>query len=232
MERQLYLNIVNNIKDKIIKGILKPGDKLPTEIEMCSIYNASKSTIRHVLVLLANEGYVYSIPRVGSYIKSPSSNNYLIRFDEMNMGENKIEKIEVKSARIIKMEEIPFVFENISSGGRAFEISRIFYTFGMPIAYDLKYMIFKKRLVIPTDELEFANFADIIRQNISLFTLKSELHVSGIDADDNLMNILGLKDSIPLLKAEQLYSDKYDKPFALSITYYKYSFAEIIAESI
>ena len=56
MELQLYKFIVEDIKSKIVGGILNPGDKLPTEQELTELYDASKSTVRKSMGILSNAG--------------------------------------------------------------------------------------------------------------------------------------------------------------------------------
>ena len=68
MRKILYLDIVNDIKGKIEKGILKPGDLLPSENEMSEQFDVSRTTLRKSLALLVNEKYIYTIPGKGNYV--------------------------------------------------------------------------------------------------------------------------------------------------------------------
>ena len=60
----LYKKITDDIELKIMKGHFKSGDKLPSEMELMDIYNASKATVRKSLLALVNKRYIYSIPRL------------------------------------------------------------------------------------------------------------------------------------------------------------------------
>ncbi|MDD4679980.1 MAG: GntR family transcriptional regulator, partial [Clostridia bacterium] len=46
---RIYEDIVKQIMDNIKKGELKPGDKLPTERELASQLNVSRTAIREAL---------------------------------------------------------------------------------------------------------------------------------------------------------------------------------------
>ena len=52
MRKILYLDIVNDIKGKIEKGEMKPGDILPSEHELSEFYDDTRTTHRTSLVLL------------------------------------------------------------------------------------------------------------------------------------------------------------------------------------
>jgi GntR family transcriptional regulator len=84
MRKILYLDIVNDIKGKIEKGILKPGDLLPSENEMAEQFDVSRTTLRKSLALLVNEKYIYTIPGKGNYVCEPTANQYQFYFDEID----------------------------------------------------------------------------------------------------------------------------------------------------
>ena len=64
-----YMQIIQYFVDKIDRGILDNGDKLPTEEEICKIFNVSRITTRQALNELANAGYIVKKQGLGSYVK-------------------------------------------------------------------------------------------------------------------------------------------------------------------
>ena len=64
----LYLQIKSKIKKEIRTGILKPGDKLPSESEMQKKYNISRVTIRNAMAELESEGYIIKVQGKGSFV--------------------------------------------------------------------------------------------------------------------------------------------------------------------
>ncbi|RUS46682.1 substrate-binding domain-containing protein [Cohnella sp. AR92] len=65
----MYQYIMNDIKQKIESGELKPHDPLPTQIDLAKEYNTSEITSRRALSDLVQEGYVYRIRGKGSFIQ-------------------------------------------------------------------------------------------------------------------------------------------------------------------
>lgn len=58
-ERKTYSNlVVENIRDLILAGRLKPGEKLPGERELAEKMNVSRPTIREAFKILSAMGYV------------------------------------------------------------------------------------------------------------------------------------------------------------------------------
>jgi GntR family transcriptional regulator len=48
--------------------VLKPGAKLPTELELCDTYHASRNTIRDAIKRLTSQGLVETRPGQGTYV--------------------------------------------------------------------------------------------------------------------------------------------------------------------
>ncbi|MFC0534202.1 FadR/GntR family transcriptional regulator [Phytohabitans kaempferiae] len=53
-----YDRLAEAIRDQILAGELRPGDRLPTEPEMSSRFKVSRSTAREALRALASQGFV------------------------------------------------------------------------------------------------------------------------------------------------------------------------------
>lgn len=67
--RKLYLQVYDAIKEYIETNHLSPGDKLPTEMEMCEMLGVSRNALREAIKALEITGVVESKPRVGIVIK-------------------------------------------------------------------------------------------------------------------------------------------------------------------
>ena len=65
----LVLRAYNNIKDAILTSRLAPG-QLVNGPELAETYGMSRTPVREALVLLAKEGFVTAVPRVGYLISS------------------------------------------------------------------------------------------------------------------------------------------------------------------
>jgi len=60
--------IVQQIKDQIKKGILKPGEKLPSERKLAELLGVSRASVREAIQALAFSGYLEVIQGKGTYI--------------------------------------------------------------------------------------------------------------------------------------------------------------------
>ena len=64
-----YEEIIQDIKIKIIQGYWKVDNKLPSLRQLARKYKTSSNTIAFAFRILKDEGYIFSIPAVGYFIK-------------------------------------------------------------------------------------------------------------------------------------------------------------------
>ena len=63
MPEPKYQRIADDLLLQIEQGVLRPGDRLPSEPELCQTYKASRNTVRLGIAALMNRGLV--VPRQG-----------------------------------------------------------------------------------------------------------------------------------------------------------------------
>lgn len=65
--RSLSTELVGRLRDMIVEGTLKPGDKI-SEPELCDLFGVSRTPLREALKVLAAEGLVQLNPNRGSTV--------------------------------------------------------------------------------------------------------------------------------------------------------------------
>ena len=63
-----YWGLLQDIKEKIVSGGYKPGDKLPSENQFSAKYNISRQTVRKAFAILEQEGYIYAEHGRGTFV--------------------------------------------------------------------------------------------------------------------------------------------------------------------
>ena len=72
----LYQQIAEILAAGIRTGQYRPGDKLPSEYELCQTYSVSRMTVRLALSQLIQQGLIYSVHGKGSFVNQP-----ILRYD-------------------------------------------------------------------------------------------------------------------------------------------------------
>jgi GntR family transcriptional regulator len=66
----LYYQIEQDLRSRIGRGELKPGDRLPPEPNLASRYRVSRITVRQALARLASEGLVERRQGTGTFVRA------------------------------------------------------------------------------------------------------------------------------------------------------------------
>lgn len=93
-DRRLFEKIVDQIKDAVVSGAVKAGDKLPSENELAHVFGVSRSAVREALRILELSGLVIIKKgnQGGCFIQEVSSNQQLIDYlsDNWKLGQIKL----------------------------------------------------------------------------------------------------------------------------------------------
>lgn len=68
----LYCKLAEKLEEKINDGIYKPGDKIPSERELCDLYNVSRMTVRLAIDELERLGKIEKIQGKGTFVLNKS----------------------------------------------------------------------------------------------------------------------------------------------------------------
>lgn len=58
--RPAYQQVADQLSDLIMSGSLSPGDKLPSEAELCGVFGVSRSTVREALRVLDSRDLIFT----------------------------------------------------------------------------------------------------------------------------------------------------------------------------
>ena len=72
-ERPIYIQIMDVIKNNIIRGEYLPGSKLPSVRELSTLFKVNPNTIVKSLYFLENEGLIYTDRTNGKFITNDMS---------------------------------------------------------------------------------------------------------------------------------------------------------------
>ena len=66
--RPLFEQVKNKIKNLMIRGILKPDEKIPSVRELAQMLTINPNTIQKAYRELESEGFIYSVRGKGSFV--------------------------------------------------------------------------------------------------------------------------------------------------------------------
>lgn len=69
----VYMVVANHIADKIERGDFKPGQRLPSELDLSEQYGVARMTIRRAMKELRERGLIRSVHGKGTYVQPPEA---------------------------------------------------------------------------------------------------------------------------------------------------------------
>jgi GntR family transcriptional regulator len=153
-----YMQVMNYYIPLIKSGKLKEGEKMPTEEEICELFNISRITVRRALDGLQQDGYIYKQQGKGSFVmmkKTGFQLNHLKGFTEEMKTLGKEPSSEIITFDIVTPKEKVAEVLNIDKSQKIYLLERLRLADGVPIAIERVHLPFYR---FPT--LRNANLKD------------------------------------------------------------------------
>lgn len=225
-----YRIIGNTLEQRIVDGIYKPNEKLPTEEALMQEFSVSRNTIRKALEQIIQRGYVLSIQGSGVYVRGSLMLNAINMENFSGLSRNH-ENSEITS-KIIEFSECDATEElaiemNCSVGTRLYFVKRVRIVDGFPWVIEHSY--FNKAMVT------YLN-TDIITGSIYTY-LKKALNVEAyfidriiedVALDKNEAALLDLNLGDPAIKTTNKSMMKNGEIFDYSIDIHNYKYARFL----
>ncbi len=94
MEKLQYRIMYQDLKQKILLGVFKTGDLLPSENELAALFKTTRVTVRQALDELVKEGYIIKEKGKGSFVQSERGFLGLLAFKNLaEIGQKNVHSI-------------------------------------------------------------------------------------------------------------------------------------------
>ncbi|MGL5150889.1 MAG: GntR family transcriptional regulator [Clostridium sp.] len=214
----LYITVMEVIKEKIINGVYKIGDFIPTETELEKEFQVSKITIRKAIELLEGDGYVSKRSGKGTTVISNSIFNKLSKGESFSSILNKDgfqikkEKTKIEKVTLIPQDELYNYF-----GAECYKIRRIYFLDGKPYIHFVYYISSKVHISEYDNENDFSIYMQLYKSGMHINRFHDEFFVDYPSQDD--LKELNLEEG-PLLGRKRITYDTNDKVIEISLAKY------------
>lgn len=227
----VYYQLADDLKQQIEAGELKPGDAVPSESQLVSEYGISRVTVRRGLAILLEAGLIETIRGIGNFVAKPKLNQVTLTFQENDsFQENKLsyQLLEVKR---ISADELTAGKLGVFAGTKVFRIKRLIIGDQGPVGLDLKYLPYIKGQPMLENEIEYADFPEIVAKHTNVTIHKIEMGISAAPLAAEEAELLKTVAGHPVLCIHRAFFAKDGKALGFSRTIYRGESFELNAVS-
>ncbi|MGJ3650051.1 GntR family transcriptional regulator [Sphingomonas sp. TF3] len=157
-----WQTIRDAISTEIQNGVLKPGAKLPTEPELCSLFGATRYAVRRAVEALAVDGKLRVEQGRGTFVESASKLNYRVgrraRFRQNLLSEGVEPDGEILSDEIVPASPAIAQALELTEGAPVHRVLQRSLADGVPISLGHTYV----------SALRFPEWPRYVRQGMSM----------------------------------------------------------------
>lgn len=209
-----YYQLANIIQRQISSGELRPGDRLPTEKQLCEYHSISPMTVHRAITLLAKDGVVTTQRGKGIFVKP-------MRFWEATFKLGKLQDIFSEdsdaSVKILGLMIIPAdarVADKmaIEAGKKVIYIRRLISLNEKPFLYHKEYLLYDPHSPIIESEMEVTSLKGLFDERGNGYFRNSALSIHSVNLQAEEARVMGAPVNTAAFRIEHSFYDYDNRP--------------------
>lgn len=218
----LWLQLKHALRD-FITFELRPGEKIPSESQLCAFYNLSRITVRQAITSLVDEGLLHRQQGRGTYVLSPRLVLPLADPDHFLL--NGFDASDPASISVFSTETVPAadwfgVSLALAEGEMVHKIRKVLRAEGVPVAFRTSFIPCRLTPNLLDMDLS-APLTLLLERQFHLVAAEADEVIEFIVADEFRGSMLDVPEGHPLILVSRLILLDSKEPIELSRTYYK-----------
>lgn len=221
----VYLQLEQYLSAQINAGLLRPGDAIPSENELCQQFTISRMTARKAVDYLVRQGKVERRRGQGTFVVQNSKHLRIsLPLDRhLSSSEATLELEEPVVNRLICLQRQPAtaaIAEKLAlaEGDEIWFMKRLRLVGNIPFVFEQSWMIASLFADLNDDDLNTSKYAYISRKGYTVE--RSEKEIRAELPSQEVRDMLGINRDEPVLHATSLAILRNDIPFEISEIYY------------
>jgi len=231
-----YLQLSRVIEDAIDRGIYRPGEKIPSESELCRNYDLARSTVRETLRTLEDRNRIRVVPRRGAFVVDPKGSGWVLQvadgFFEGEVHDQRNVETRVLEAKLAPPPGAVARALNRTQEQNCFLLRRLRRLDGNLALYSINYLlpefediILKSEVVQPHGSLNRVMKANGYR----IFGARRTVEAVGAPAQ--VAKLLEISEGTPVLLITSTSWDKDQKPFDFYTSWVRTDIVKVTVEA-
>ncbi|MBR8130492.1 GntR family transcriptional regulator [Burkholderia ambifaria] len=220
----LYVQIKDTLRARILDGTYAPHSRMPSEHELCAMFDVSRITVRQALGDLQKEGLLFKLHGKGTFVSKPKAFQNVTSLQGFaeamsSMGYEIVNQL--RSVRTVKADRHLATKLNVPEGAPLVEIHRVRLLNREPVSLEQTWVpeALGKRLA--GADLATRDIFLILENDCGVPLGHADVSIDAILADDEIVDALRVEESSPVLRIERLTHDASGTPIDYEHLYFR-----------
>jgi DNA-binding GntR family transcriptional regulator len=209
-----YAQLVGLLRRQIAAGVFRPGDRLPSEAQLCERYGVSPMTVRRAINILVAQGVVIAEQGRGTFVRPLELGTAIFDLDRLQRLFRGKEPATVKllEARITSATERTARKLAIQAGGRTVFIRRLIYQGDDPMLLHREHVIYDPTRPVVEAELEVTALYGLFSGGGESTLKRGDLAIDATVLNDEEAGVLHAEVGAAAFRLEHIFYDFSERP--------------------
>ena len=222
-EAPAFTPLYRQIKDLLMRslqgGEWKPGEAIPSEMELAARYKVSQGTVRKAIDELAADNLLVRRQGKGTFVATHAEQSIQYRFLRLVADDGDLGRVERRFLDCRRMRAPAEVARPLAmkSGDAALQVRRLLFFRASPVVLDdiwLPGHLFKGLTAERLSDYKGPMYS-LFESEFGVRMIRAEEKIRAVVADEAAAGLLGIEPGAPLLSVERLALTYGDKPVEL-----------------
>lgn len=214
----LYQDVAIRLRQAISDGTYPPGSRLPSEHELAERFGVARSTIRHALTMLGEDGVVAShqgarrtvlaVPRLQNFDELRSFTLWARSIGAEPSG--RVDLLERRAATEVQAREL-----GLAVGDPVVYVVRVRLLDGKPVMIERTAYVERAGLLLPFIDLERDSTSERLKEH-GIVSAHAEHTIDAVNATPDDARLLAVEPGLALLREQRRTTDPHGRPIEWS----------------
>jgi len=210
-----YAQLVRILLGQIAAGVFRPGDRLPSEAQLCERYGVSPMTVRRVINILADQGVVIAEQGRGTFVKPLELGSATFDLNRLQQifreGQSTVKLLEARITSAAKQTADKLAIE---VGDRTVFIRRLIFQNDNPMFLHREYVIYDPTRPLIEAEMEVTALRGLFSDGSGSDLKRGDLAVEAAVLTEEEAGLLHSQAGVPAFRLEHVFYDFDGQPIS------------------
>lgn len=212
----LYFQLKELLRQEIESGHWQPGQKIPTEAELCEVFDISRSVVRQALKELEYQGLLYREQGKGTFVAQPKISESLMQ-NLSGFYEDMVAKGLTPVTKVLRQEVQPADkkvanYLQIEPGDKVIAIERLRSVGNEPIVLVTTYLPYNICPNLVDEDLSTQSLYAVLEKKYGLELSHGRRTIEAVAANQYEAQLLGIAEGAPLVLLDSVSYLKDGRP--------------------